>query len=233
MKLHLLEQGIDSFLQLALQDRTEPWVYPHSLVAQFHRHWGTPDPVSLADRYQECLQSRHAQRWWKRPQYRPKELMEMLMGADPELAALAWKDLANESVTLEGRVDRFAYYCQDILDTLRRRDIRVRDTHHHQDAAIISLYLAGMYPDRYVLYPGLEAFRRFCQFVESPSIPPVDDLPRYMKIAAIVFKYLGANARWDALGSARATSRHAADFVPMQVAFEAITFLGGRPLSDY
>jgi hypothetical protein len=231
VKLHLLEKGIDEFL--ARDAGGDGWVYPHALVAHFHRHWRTPDPASILDLYAESLQSRHAQRWWKRDQYTPRETMEMLIRADAELATLAWKDLANEAAALDGRIDRFGYYCQDILDGLRRRDIRVVDTWHHQDAGILSLYLAGMYPDKYALYPGLAAFQAFCRKVESPSIPQVDDLPRYMKVTAIVFTYLQKHPDYTALAARRSESRDGDVFMERQTAFEVISVMGGRPLSAY
>ena len=231
VKVHVLEKGIDEFL--ARDAGGDGWIYPHALVAHFHRHWRTPDPVALLDLYDECLQSRHAQRWWKRDHYRPRETMELLIRADAELATLAWKDLANEGAALDGRIDRFGYYCQDILDALRRRDIRVVDTWHHQDAGIVSLYLAGMYPDKYVLYPGLQAFQTFCRNVESPNIPQVDELPRYMKVAAIVFTYLQKHPAFAALSAQRAGSRDGGVFIARQTAFEVISVMGGRPLNAY
>lgn len=233
MKLHLLEKGIADFLGQALKDNSGAWVYPHDLVANFHRHWRKPDAASLADLYEECLQSRVAQRWWKRDHYRPKELMQRLISADAELATLAWRDLANESATLDGRIDRFGYYCQDILDALRRRDLRVIDTQSHQDAAIISLYLAGMFPDKYTLYPGLDAFQAFCRRVESPAIPQVDELPRYMKVALIVFNYLQRNPQFALLAEKRGALPEGSSYLPLQTAFEAISFMGDRPLSTY
>src|SRR5690606_20821607 len=101
------------------------------------------------------------------------------------------------------------------------------------DAGIVSLYLAGMYPDKYVLYPGLQAFQAFCRTVESPNIPQVDDLPRYMKVAGIVFTYLQKHPAYAVLAAQRAGSRDADAFVERQTAFEIISVMGGRPLSTY
>lgn len=233
MKLHLLEDGLSRFLEVSLADTSGAWGYPHALVDTFHLHWRTPDSANLADVFDECLQSRHTQRWWKRDQYRPKEIMLMLIAADPELAVIAWRDLANEAASLEGRIDRFGYYCQDILAALRKRDLRIADTHHHQDAGILSLYLAGMYPDKYALYPGLAAFQTFCRLVQSPNIPQVDDLPRYMKIAGIVHTRLRQDARYTQWEGLRRGGESPPPFRSFQTAFEAITWLGGKPVSDY
>src|SRR6185503_58808 len=111
--------------------------------------------------------------------------MIQLIEADPELAVIAWKDLANDSASLDGRLYRFNYYCDELLQLYRHINLRSVETYHHQDATIMSLYLAGMNPEKYSLYPGLEVFRSFCKAVGSPDMPVLDDLVRYMKIASI------------------------------------------------
>jgi hypothetical protein len=185
-------------------------------------HWQHPSPDSLLMIYEQCLQSRISQRWWKGDRYRPKELMLLLIDTDPELATIAWKDLANEAGTLDGRLDRFGFYCDDLLQMYRKKNPRDVENHHHQDAAIISLYLAGMHPEKYVLYPGLKSFQRFLKAVESPQAPVVDDYVRYMKVATIVFTYLKRNVLFDQLLQHRDGSNQKFTCLPFQISFEII-----------
>src|SRR5688572_15492552 len=193
MKVHLLEGLIDQFVKIQLNSKDSSWYLPHSLVDHFHTTWFSPEPYDLIERYDLSLRSEISQRWWKRENYRPKEIMLKLIQADPELAGIAFKDLANDTATLEGRLSRFDFYCAELLQMHRTAHIREIETYHHQDASIISLYLAGWYPDKYVLYPGLDIFQGFCSAVGSPDIPVVDDLTRYSKVAAIVYKFLSKN----------------------------------------
>jgi hypothetical protein len=115
--------------------------------------------------------------------------MLQLICADPELAAIAWKDLAQPNANLDGRISRFTYYCEQLLDLHRSKHINSIETYHHQDASIMSLYLAGIFPNTQALYPGLEMFQIFCKAVGSPDIPKVDDLIRHTKVATIIYNF--------------------------------------------
>jgi hypothetical protein len=70
------------------------WYWPHSLVNRFHTEWQKLPSRGLRDTYDQCLRSDISQRWWKRDRVDAKEIMLHLIDADPELAAIAWKDLA-------------------------------------------------------------------------------------------------------------------------------------------
>lgn len=226
MKVHLIQSAISRFIRDHLDPQDTRWYLAHEIVQAFHDHWSPPIPATLASVYDQCLHSSISQRWWKREHYRPKEIMLQLIAADPELATIAWKDLANNSAPLDGRISRFEYYCNELLQIHRQQHIRSVETYHHQDAAMMSLYLAGLQPDRYMLYPGLEAFAGFCREIGSPDIPRVDDLVRYMKVAAIVFTYLQRDESFEALIGARDASHHKIKVIPGQIAYEVIRYAG-------
>ncbi len=224
MKLHLLEKAIDQFLTVQLKADTIDWYYPHSMVHAFYSQWKVPDPPGLKSMYDQSLRSEYSQRWWKRDQYRPKEIMLLLIDADPELATIAWKDLSNDSASLEGRLDRFDYYCTELLQIHRQKNIRSVESYHHQDASMLSLYLAGLFPDKYALYPGLEIFQSFCKAIGSPDIPVVDDLVRYKKITSIVFTFLQKNKNYEPLLKQRDSSMHKIKLIPFLLSYEVIVF---------
>jgi hypothetical protein len=226
MKVHLLEGIIQHFVETQLISKDTSWYLPHSLVDHFHNTWNSPEPYELIERYDLALKSEISQRCWKRENYRPKEIMLKLIMADPELSAIAFKDLANETATLEGRLSRFDFYCTELLQMHRATHVREIETYHHQDASIISLYLAGWFPDKYALYPGLDIFQRFCAAVGSPDIPVVDDLTRYSKVAAIVFKFLNKHEEFNKLLQKRESENHRVTCMPFQTVFEIITMDG-------
>lgn len=226
MKVHLLEKGIEDFVAGQLAYGDEAWYFPHSIVGHFHDTWYNQASMPLADRFSQCLTSNLSQRWWKRDHYRPKEIMLHLIEADPELAAIAWKDLQQPNASLDGRLSRFNYYCEQLLALHRGRHPKSIETFHHQDGAMMSLYLAGLFPEQYALYPGLDVFRMFCQQVGSPDIPKVDDLVRYMKVAGITFTFLQRNAQYASLLEQRGQSIHKIKCIPFQMTYEIICFLG-------
>lgn len=224
MKVHLLENLISRFLDSELTSKHVDWYFPHEIVGHFHDHWSSPVPLTLHAVYDDCLRSEISQRWWKRDGYRPKEMMGILMDTDAELATIAWKDLSNGQASLDGRLSRFNYYCNDLLDTYRRANPLAIDTYHHQDAAIVSLYLAGVFPDKQSLYPGLDAFRSFCVAVGSPDIPVVDDLVRYAKVTNVVNTFLQRNELFGRLIDHRSQPHHKVKCLPFQCCYEVISF---------
>src|SRR5688572_25020790 len=220
MKVHLLEGLIDQIVKIQLNSKDSSWYLPHSLVEHFHTTWFSPEPYDLIERYDLSLRSEISQRWWKRENYRPKEIMLKLIQADEELAGIAFKDLANDSATLDGRLSRFNFYCEELLQMHRKKHIRDIETHHHQDAGMISLYLAGWFPDKFTLYPGFEAFQKFSIAIGSPEIPVIDDLVRYYKMTTIIFKFLIKDPQFQKLEEKRMHSNERIKFIPFQVTYE-------------
>ena len=224
MKLHLLEELIDQFISEQILVDSIDWYFPHALVSHFHQWWRTPEPMTIKETYSQCLKSEYSQRWWKRDNYKPKEIMLDLIDADPELATIAWKDLANDSATLDGRLYRFNYYGEELLQMHRSKHDRSVETYHHQDASIVSLYLAGLFPSKYSLYPGLDSFKTYCKNVGSPDTPIIDDLVRYMKVASICFTFLQRNKNYEKLVAMRSPGKHNVVFVPLVLSYELMIF---------
>ena len=192
------------------------------MVNTFHKTWEPPSEETLHHVYDLSLKSEYTLRWWKRENYRPKDIMLQLIDANPGLATIAWKDLFNQEAGIEGRLSRFDFYCDDLLRLYRKKDIRALDTHHHQDASMVSLYLAGRFPEAFALYPGLEVFQTFCKAIGSPDIPVVDDLNRYMKVAKLVFTFLQKDEQFLKLIEQRSNVKHKILVAPYQVSYELI-----------
>jgi len=226
MKLHLLENIIHKFLESQLRSKETAWYFPHSLVGHFNESWNENKELPLREKYDWALRNEISQSWWKKENYRPREIMLRLIDTDPELASIAFKDLANESASLDGRLSRFNYYAEELLQMHRKTHLRETETHHHQDAEMMSLYLAGMFPEKYSLYPGLDVFQSFCKAVGSPEIPVVDDLVRYAKVTSIVFRFLQQNVLYDKLADSRINGFHKVKFIPYQATYEVVSFAG-------
>ena len=88
---------------------------------------------------------------------------------------------------------------------------------------MLSLYLAGLFPETSSLYPGLSAFEWFCNAIGSPDIPKVDDLVRYMKVVAIIFNFLQKDDRFDDLLQLRNSPSHHMPCIPFQITYEVVT----------
>lgn len=225
MKVPVIDKTIDEFLRLALTEKEFAWIYPHSLVGQFHTAWKAGESQDLHARLDACLRSKISQNWWKRDGYRPKEMMLLLIQTDPELANIAWKDLQQESAALEGRLSRFQYYCDTLMQMYKEKNPLSVDTNHNQDAAVLSLYLAGLFPQQFTLYPGLAVFRHFCEKVGSVDIPVVDDLVRFAKVTSIIYRFLQKNESFDPLLSRRNKLSPSDHLVPLTLVYEYMMYM--------
>jgi hypothetical protein len=232
MKVHLIEGLIGEFISYQLEKSSDAWILPHSLVDHFNAHWRLTDEGSLRSMMEECLKSEISNRWSKRDGYRPRDIVLQLIDADPELALIAFKDLSNDQATLDGRLSRFDYYCSELLQIHRQKNYKSVESYHHQDASMISLYLAGMFPEKYTLYPGLKIFTAFCQKIGSPDIPVVNDLVRFMKVASIVNTFFQKNPNGAQLIYKRQELLPTRNLFPFQMVFEIISHGGGNPQLD-
>jgi len=226
MKVHLLQKVIADFIDGQLRTDNVDWYLPHSMVNRFHIEWRQLADRGLRDTYERCLRSEISLRWWKRDHMDAKEIMLQLIDADSELAAIAWKDLQQPTANLDGRLSRFTYYCEQLLDIHRGKNITSLETYHHQDASMLSLYLAGLFPDTYSLYPGFSIFQSFCKAIGSPDIPKVDDLVRYMKVVTIIFNFLQKDAQYEKLIEKRRPPMHNILCIPFQITYEIVNYTG-------
>jgi len=224
MKVHLLQKAIADFTQLQLHTDQVDWYLPHSLVNRFHTEWQQLSDKGLRTTYELCLRSEISNRWWKRDTVDAKEIMFKLIDADPELAGIAWKDLQQTQASLDGRLSRFTYYCEQLLEIHRSQHFNSIETYHQQDASMLSLYLAGLFPETYALYPGLSTFQQFWRAVGSPDIPKVDDLVRYMKVVSIIFTFLQKNDQFEALIQKRKPPFHSVPCIPFQITYEIVSY---------
>ena len=229
MKLHLLERNIEDFIRINLQSSETTWYHPHEIVSNFNSQWHLPHAAELLNVFDASLHSRLSQRWWKKDHGDAKQIMQLLIQSEPELALIAFRDLSNDQSGLEGRLSRFDYYCTQLLEIHRQRNFKSVENSHYQDAGMISLYLSGMFPEKYALYPGLATFRKYCESVGAVDLPVIDDLVRYENIVAIINNYLQRHPGLQALTLYRKTFQMHFDLIPSQYAYEFVCFCGGNP----
>lgn len=189
MKLDILNRTIPAFAEKLLSRDGDLHVFKYDLITHFREQW-TFEMEDFAAMYDRCLQSDVTKRLWKREGYRPKEVMLLLIETEEQYARQAFRDLFNESKNVENRVDRFIYYCDEILRLHKRNAPHSIENNHYQDSAIISLYLSAIYPDRYTLYPGRVLFNRALLAFSAPGTGEKDELFRFFSICRTLHSYL-------------------------------------------
>lgn len=158
----------------------------------------------FAGMYEQSLQNTKTRRLWTRENYEPKRMMLRFISMLPDFVRQMFSDLFNETKSVEPRMDRFVFYCDELLQDYKRANPRTTEnSHFHNDNyEMISLYLAFRYPDRYAPY-RYEVFRELMVKFASPDIPAVNDVERYFKVMRTLYNMLNKNENLKNLHAAR------------------------------
>ena len=221
MKLHVLQQQVEAFADFIRAGKSDHHRFKGDIITHFNTHW-TFDTEDFASVYKSSLRSEVTNRLWKRENYRPKEVMSRFIAMEPEYVSQAFRDLFDESKMLEVRLDRFTFYCDELLRMYKRRHREEIVNNHYHDTAIISLYLTGRYPDTYTLYPGRKTFDRALITLGAKGSADRDDYPRFVKVVRIMMKYLADYGLSD----------RAPNTPQLMLAHEFMDFLAGSAIAQ-
>ena len=165
-------------------------LYLWEIQQHFQENWDLT-AENLAAMYDRSLQSNHTRRHWRRENYDPKQMMLGFMELDESYLRQVFKDLFNEGYEISGRVDRFIFHCDQLLQEYKRKyPRRIDNNHYHDDGyQMISLYLALRYPEQYTLYEG-NAFRNLLEKLGTRNVPQFDDFERFCKISRTLYKLM-------------------------------------------
>lgn len=160
----------------------------------FQEQWDI-EALDFKAMYDCSLENSQTRRLWKRENYEPKRMMLNFIDLAADMVRHAFLDLFDEDKAIEGRVGRFAFYCDELLRHYKEAHPHsVENNHYHDDHyQMISLYLAFRYPERYTLYDG-EKLRKMLALVGSTNIPQVDDFERFCKVARTLYTFLQKDA---------------------------------------
>lgn len=160
----------------------------------FQERWNLDAP-NPAEMYDASLDSTQTRRYWSRDDYQPKALMVQFMKQQPDFSRQLFLDLFREDRSIDGRLSRFVFGCDELLRDHQERHPRDKQqTHYHNDGyRIISLYLAFRYPDQYSPY-DYHAFSRTLSRIGASDIPTTHDMERFVKVSRTLFKFLQQDA---------------------------------------
>lgn len=152
-------------------------------------HHSLQENENVLEALESGLQSTTTQRLWKRHRFEPKKVILQLGAEFPDIFQHAIKDLFNEAKLLENRVDRFKFYCDELLKLHREKNPRSNVNHHYVDEAFISILLMGKYPGTYAYYDH-QLFLSVVELTGARPIPTVNDYPRFQKFVQIFNRFI-------------------------------------------
>lgn len=117
---------------------------------------------------------------WEGHDYFPKRSMLDFIDRDHDLMRNVFKDLYEERLDIEARVDRFLFHCNAIRDDMLRSHPKYRN-HYHDNYKMISVYLAFKYPTQYCIYE-FSPWQVYMKEVGAHPVPQIHDPGRFFKV---------------------------------------------------
>lgn len=193
MQLKKLQALIEDYAVFLKTDQARSYLYLWECEQFFRSNW---DMAALDWRqmYDNSFQSTITRRLWFRENYEPKRMLLLFLKMQPDYVKSMFQDLFDESKRIDGRVQRFLFYCDELLAQYRaEHPASIENNHFHDDQyQMISVYLAFRYPQQYTIYNHSQ-FVKLLESVGSKDIPPAADFERFAKVSRTLSTFLRKN----------------------------------------
>ncbi len=190
MQLDRIKRFLQGYQAYLNSRRAEDRLYYWESQRYWQQHFDLTAP-DLASVYDRSLDNKQTRRLWSRQAYAPKEMMVYFIGMEPAFTQSMFSELFDEEKNIEIRIDRFVFYCDQLLEQyLERHPRAAHQRHYHDDGyTMISLYLSFQFPDRYAPYDE-DTFLKLLRKVGAANVPPVGDFARHVKVMRTLMRFI-------------------------------------------
>ena len=190
MQLKRLQYYVKAYTRFLYRQEAEERLYMWESQAVFQEYWNLNSP-DWPTMYDNALQNTTNRRLWKRESFEPKRIMLLFFSMEPEYVIQAFRDLLNEGKSVDSRMDRFVFYCDELLAMYKdRHPHSIENNHYHaNDYDMISLYLSFCYPQYYAPY-NLERFTSLLKRLGVGNLPKANDPIRFFKVVNTIYKLM-------------------------------------------
>ncbi len=192
MVLRLLKSEVEKFeyfLSNKAATSDDPLLYWENLY-HFQSGWNL-DTEDLKSMINRAVYNSQSKRFWDLP----KQVLLSFVSFNEGFVQIMFKDLFDESKSLAARVDRFPFYCENMLGEMKQNAVKTPSDHHHT-TEVVYFYLSMMYPQKYAVYQHNNFFKTL-EKIEAKDLPIVFDAERFFKVSSIINKYLLENKNID------------------------------------
>ena len=159
-------------------------LYKWESLKTFQDNWNI-DAHDFKSMYESSFANTLSNNLWEGQFFFPKRTMLEFIDRDPDLIQSMFKELYNEGLDIDGRIDRFIYHCDELRDDIMRSNPKYQH-HYHDGYRMISVYLAFMYPRQYTIYKYTE-YKNFMALIKARSIPGTREIGRFFKVMRTVY----------------------------------------------
>jgi len=184
MKVNLINDYKDKFITFLTRQSDYEEIYKYENISNFRKHWDLSE-LDLKTMYDNSFKSKLSGRLWGGTVDSAKSIMLLFIDTNKEFVRSMFRDLYNESKELNGRIDRFIFHCDQMLDEVKKTTDKF-DRHFHEDATMPFLYLCFSDPKVYPLY-DYNLFRNTLPLFETRSVPENFEIDRYYKLSKAIY----------------------------------------------
>ncbi|MEM9990952.1 MAG: hypothetical protein AAF738_04255 [Bacteroidota bacterium] len=190
MQLKLIQQHISDYKKWLRTPQATHNLHKWESQQIFQEQWDM-DSLKFAAMYDQSLQNSTTRRIWNRESYAPKHMMLEFAKMQPHFVEAMFRELFEETKDIGARVDRFVFYCDELLREYKQvHPTSIQNSHYHDDGyEMISHYLAFRFPEQYTPY-RLDVFQAAMQKIGSRDIPRTNDFARYSKVMRTLMNFL-------------------------------------------
>jgi len=163
-------------------------LFLYEIQKNYKDNWGLMKKP-LEDMIDSSIQSQLTRRLWRGKNFEPKEMMMAFAKMNPDFVSQMFRDLHNQSKAIDGRIDRFMFYCDELLRDFKNKNAAKVDNNHFHDHWMLSIYLALEYPADYAIYDKV-LFHKMLTYVKAKNISEAPDTERYFKVTKLILGFM-------------------------------------------
>lgn len=180
---HAVSESPYGIVGLQYQD----WIGNWKSLKVFQDNWNI-DTDDFKSMYASSFANTLSNDLWEGHSFFPKKAMLTFIDRDPDLIRSMFKELFNEHLDIEGRIDRFVHHCDELCNDIMRSDPGYQN-HYHEGYRMISVYLAFHFPMNYTVY-NIEDYKDFMAKVKAKAVAGTGDIGRFFKVMRTVYSIL-------------------------------------------
>lgn len=190
MQVKKIEAYFDAFQKFLEDPDSDQQIHIWESQKLWQENWNL-EATDLDQMYNRSLQNSYTRRLWNRESYEPKAIMRKFAKLQGDYFRQMFSDLFNENKDVEGRLSRFSFYCDQLLEMLREKHPKKSfPSHFHDDGyEISSIYLTFQFPEKYIPY-RLALFQTIMRKFGAPKPVLAHDTERYFKVAQTLSKLI-------------------------------------------
>lgn len=196
MNVQLINEKKTEFAQylqeVFLQQKSEEIYYKWDVIDSWQQHFEM-DFRLLSESIDKAMKSDFSRSLWGGEKHSIKSGIRMLCEENAIFMEAAFQNLFDENKDISMRFNRFLFHCDELLETIHKRDDRINT--HYQDEYAVSLYLSLQYPDKYCPF-NYEVFHPFMEKIGSRNIPVAQDKERYYKIMNALYTVISKDGEF-------------------------------------